>query len=62
MINKQTITMLKPWPQTGSFATYLHDVIAKLKSVMEIPTGYQDATGFHFGAEPANREIKWPQA
>jgi hypothetical protein len=59
---KDTITMHKPWPQTGSFGLHLHEIITKLKSVVEIPTGYQDETGFHFGAEPAEKEIKWPTA
>src|SRR6267378_3797151 len=54
MMNKQhAITMPKPWPHTGLFGLHLHDVIAKLRKSMEIPTAYQDETGFHFGDEPA---------
>ena len=62
MTYKQSITMMKPLPQSNSFMAHVHVAIAKFKSVMEIPTGYQDATGFHIGAEPANSEIKWPLA
>ena len=61
MMNKHTITMHKPWSHTGSFGLHLHEIIAKLNSVMTIPAGYQDATGFHFGAEPAEKENNWPQ-
>lgn len=61
VIMKHTITMQKPWTLTGSFGLHLHEIIAKLKSVVEIPTGYQDESGFHFGAEPAQKEINWPQ-
>ena len=53
--------MHKPWPHTGSFGSHFHEIMAKLRNAMEIPTGYQDETGFHFGAEPAEKETKWPQ-
>jgi hypothetical protein len=60
MMNKQhAITMPKTWSHTGSFALHLHELIAKLGHVFEIPTGYQDKTGFHYGAEPAKKEAKW---
>ncbi len=53
--------MHKPWPHTGSFGSHFHEIMAKLRNAMEIPAGYQDETGFHFGAEPAEKETKWPQ-
>lgn len=58
MIQKNVITMPKPWPHMGSFSSYLHEIIVKLGSAMEIPTGYQDEAGFHFGAEPDDRQVK----
>jgi hypothetical protein len=60
MIRKHTITMPKPWPNTGSFGLYLHEFIAKLRNAIriEIPTGYQDETGFHLGVQPAPKEVK----
>lgn len=62
MIHKQhVITLHKPWPHTGSFGAPLHEIIAKLRQAMRIPTGYQDETGFHLGAEPVEKEAKWPQ-
>ena len=27
---------------------------------VEIPTGYQDETGFHMGAKPAEKVVQWP--
>ena len=54
--------MQKPWPHTGSFRLRLHKVVAKLRHAVriEIPTGYQDETGFHLGVKPADKEVKWP--
>jgi hypothetical protein len=61
MIHKQhTITMHKPWPHMGSFGSHLREAIANLRHLMEIPTGYQDVAGFHYGAEPAQKEINRP--
>ena len=50
----------KSLPQTGGLR--LLNVVAKLRSMMtpEIPTGYQDETGFHFGVKSAEWEIHWP--
>jgi hypothetical protein len=63
MIHKQhIITLPKPWPHTNSFGAHLHQVIAKLRQVVAIPVGYQDENGFHLGIEPAEKEVKWPQA
>ena len=56
------MTLIHPWPQTGSFWSHLRAIVANLKGIVEIPTGYQDETGFHAGTEPASREIQWPPA
>jgi hypothetical protein len=62
MTHKQhSITLPKPWPHAGSFGSHLREVIANLRHVVEIPTGYQDETGFHYGIEPAKKELKQPQ-
>jgi len=61
MMNKYSITMPKLRPHAGSFGVHFHEIISKLKNIVEIPTGYEDETGFHFGLEPAEKEIKWPQ-
>ena len=56
------LTVFRPWPQTSSFSSHLREIAASLKHLMEIPTGYQDETGFHMGPEPALQEIQWPPA
>jgi len=54
--------MHNPMPHSVSFGLTFHGIIAKLQNAMkfEIPTGYQDETGFHMGVKPAEKEIKWP--
>ena len=49
-------------PQTGSHGSHLLEAVAKLRNVIkpEIPAGYQDETGFHYGVKPAEKEIHWP--
>jgi len=39
-------------------ASHLREIIAKLRRATEIPTGYQDKTGFHFGVEPVEKEVR----
>jgi hypothetical protein len=63
MVNKQnTVTMQKPWFHIVSSGANLHQIIAKLRYAMEIPLGYEDETGFHFGAEPDEKKSQWPPA
>jgi hypothetical protein len=62
MTHKQhTITMNKPWPHMGSFGSHLREMIANLRHVIEIPTGYQDETGFHYGVETSKKNSTHPQ-
>jgi hypothetical protein len=57
MMQKQhTMTMHKSWPRAGSFRANLRKIAESLRQVAEIPTGYQDETGFHFGVEPVRKE------
>ena len=60
MMYKSVATLPKPWSHTGSEGSRLHEIFAKLKKAMEIPTGYQDEASFHFGAEPKEKSAKWP--
>lgn len=62
MMQKHAMTIHKPWPQTGSFGGQLHDIVAKLRNAIkfEVPTGYQDETGFHLGVKPAEKQVQWP--
>ena len=63
MTQKQhVLTLFKPLPQNGTFKSLLREIVAHLKQAVEIPTGYQDEDGFHFGAEPVKAQIQWPQA
>jgi hypothetical protein len=58
MMHKQhAITLFRPWPQTGSFGSHLREIIAKLRNSFQIPTGYQDETGFHAEVKPAGKGI-----
>ena len=54
--------MNKPWPVAGSFRTHLRKIAENLRHLVEIPTGYEDETGFHFGIDPAEKEARWPRA
>jgi hypothetical protein len=44
--------------QKRESASHLRKIIARLRKAAEIPTGYQDETGFHFGVEPAEKEVR----
>jgi hypothetical protein len=52
-----TKTMTKPWVHTAPLSPLRIGVIAKLRAMIEnqVPLGYQDEAGFHYGAKPANR-------
>ncbi len=63
MTHKQhAVTLIKPWPHGGAFRTHLREIVANLKRMVEVPTGYQDETGFHDGKEPARKDVQWPPA
>jgi hypothetical protein len=56
------MTIGKAWiPSVGSGFS-LASLFARLKSAVkfEVPTGYQDETGFHLGVKAPQPEIKWP--
>jgi hypothetical protein len=48
-------------PSATSLGSQLRKVFAKLGMAGEIPTGYEDETGFHVGDEPADLESRWAQ-
>jgi hypothetical protein len=61
MTQKQdAMTMAKPWPPAGSLLSHLREIVASFKHIAEIPTGYQDENGFHFGAEPVRLDNQLP--
>lgn len=61
MTNKEhAMTLPRPMLQDGGFKAHVRGIVAKLKRMVEIPTGYQDETGFHKGTQAAQTEIKWP--
>ena len=62
MMNKHTITLNKPWANTVAAGFVLNGIMNKLKNAVkiQIPTGYQDETGFHLGVKPAKSDAQWP--
>ena len=60
MTHKQSIQTHKPWAHTGNFGFSPAGFIAKLRNMVkiEIPVGYQDESGFHYGAKNANKSAK----
>ena len=40
----------------------LAGIMARLRAIMEkqVPLGYQDEKGFHFGVEPTAKKSAWP--
>jgi len=56
------MTINKAWFHAGTAGFSPAGIIAKLRNAVkfEIPTGYQDETGFHAGVKTAGKEIKWP--
>lgn len=61
-MHKSAVTMHEPLPETAAFGLTFRGIIAKVRKAfrIEIPTGYQDETGFHLGVKPPENEIKWP--
>jgi hypothetical protein len=51
-ISEQIVGRIRREFQKCGSSSYLREIIAKLRNATEIPTGYQDKTGFHFGVEP----------
>lgn len=51
-------TIAKPAPRV----LRLIETVAKWRPALriEIPAGYQDATGFNYGQKPAEKKIAWP--
>ena len=54
------MALVKPWPQTASFRSNLRQIVANLRNLVQIPTGYEDESGFHYGVEPALSESQLP--
>lgn len=62
MTYKNTVTIHKAWFPAGASGFSPAGLFARLKNAVkfEVPTGYQDENGFHFGVKPEGKEIKWP--
>ena len=60
MTYKPAIMSHKTWEHTGSLGFSATGLIAKLRSMvkLEIPVGYQDESGFHYGAKSATKPGK----
>jgi hypothetical protein len=62
MTYKQAITADKTWSHSGNFGFSPAGLVAKLRKMVkiEVPVGYQDETGFHYGVKTADKDAKWP--
>jgi hypothetical protein len=62
MSYKHTMPINETWSHTGAAGLSPVGIFARLLNAIkiEIPTGYQDESGFHAGVKPAEKEIKWP--
>ena len=56
------MTSNKAWSHAETSGFSPVSLIARLMKAVkfEIPTGYQDETGFHTGVKAEEKEIKWP--
>jgi len=59
---KRAASTHEPLPDKTPFGSPLRSIVAKVRRAvgMEIPTGYEDETGFHKVAKTTEREIEWP--
>ena len=48
--------------KTAPLLLRIVDAIAKVRPSfkIQVPQGYQDETGFHYGVKPAQKQIAWP--
>ena len=62
MTYKHTMTINKPWFHASIAGLSPAGIIARLKNAvkLEIPTGYQDETGFHLGVKADEKDANWP--
>ena len=62
MTYKQAILTDKPWSNTGNAGFSPAGIFANLRNILKlnVPVGYQDETGFHYGVKTADKEAKWP--
>jgi hypothetical protein len=60
MTYKQSILTHKHWSQTGSFGFSPAGILARIKNAVKlnVPVGYQDESGFHYGVKSVNKEAK----
>jgi hypothetical protein len=61
MTHKQpSLTLSTLWSETRAFSAPWRRIGAKLVSLVKVPFGYQDETGFHYGQEPALNKNQSP--
>jgi hypothetical protein len=58
MTFKQAIMSNKPWSHTGNVGFSAAGLVAKLRNIVkiEVPVGYQDEAGFHYGVKTAEKQ------
>ncbi len=64
MTYKQSILTQKTLSHTGNIGFSAAGLMAKLRNMVkiEIPVGYQDETGFHYGVKTADKQTNLPSA
>jgi hypothetical protein len=57
MMQKQCVIERKDWLDTAAHTLWPHKLLERLQNAfkIQIPEGYQDETGFHFGTQPAGK-------
>jgi hypothetical protein len=62
VLPKRAASTYEPLPDKTPFGSPLRSIVAKLRNAVgiEIPTAYEDETGFHKVAKAAEKEIEWP--
>jgi hypothetical protein len=59
---RSTAITQEPLPERSAVSPMFRLIVARMRKAVriEIPIGYQDETGFHYGVKPAEKEVKWP--
>ena len=62
MTQKYSLGISRPWRYTGSLGLHIHEITAKRRDAkkIELPTGYQNETGFHLGVKLDEKKVKGP--
>jgi len=62
ILSEPALAVAEPLQGAAARRTVFRRIFSKLRTPVriEMPTGYQDETGFHSGVKPVEKEIQWP--